>query len=86
MEMWQRLDNLKIAWDFADLGSVMRKNGTVFVDASSVGDRRIVVICLTLMTLKPRFTSPSEMSSAWVLGGRCRMTAFFGFRALGKKV
>jgi hypothetical protein len=75
MEMWQRLDNLKISWDFADLGRVMRNNGRVFVDAPSVGDRRTVFICLTLMTSKPWFTSPSEMSSGGVLGGRCRMTA-----------
>jgi hypothetical protein len=44
MEMWQRLDNLKISWDFPVLDRVTRNNGTVFVDVPSVGDRRVVVI------------------------------------------
>jgi hypothetical protein len=80
-----RLDNLKISWDFAVLGRVIRNNGRVFFYAPSVGDRRVVVICLTLMISKPRFTSSSEMSSTGVLVGRCRMIAFTCFRSLGKR-
>jgi hypothetical protein len=85
MEMWQSLDSLKISCDFAILGSVIRNKGRGFVVVPSVGDRRVVVICLTLLTSKPQFTKPSEMSSAGVLGGRCRMTAFMAFWSLGKK-
>jgi hypothetical protein len=70
MEMWQRLDNLKISWDFAILGRVIRNNGRVFVDAPSVGNRRIAVICLTLITSKPWVTRLLEMSSGGILGGR----------------
>jgi hypothetical protein len=36
------------------------------VDVPSGGVRRVVVICLTLMTSKPRLTNPSEISSAGV--------------------
>jgi hypothetical protein len=70
MEIWQRLDNLKISWDFVVLGRVIRNNEGVFVDAPSVSDRCVVVIWLTLITSKPRFTRLSDMSSAGVLGGR----------------
>jgi hypothetical protein len=34
------------------------------------GDRRADDICLTLMTSKPRSTSPSDISCAGVLPGR----------------
>jgi hypothetical protein len=85
MAMWQRLGSRKISCDFPDLGRVRRKRG-MFVDRGSSGDdRRVVVICLTLMTSKPRLTSPSDTSSAWVLMGRWRMTALIGFSDLGKK-
>jgi hypothetical protein len=46
---------------------------------SSGDDRRVVVICLTLTTSKPRFTSPSDISCAGVLSGKWRITAFIGF-------
>jgi hypothetical protein len=39
----------------------------------------VAVICLTLITSKPRLTSPSDISSAGVLCGRWRITAFMGF-------
>jgi hypothetical protein len=68
--MWQRLGSLKISWDFAVLGKVIRNKGRFLVTAPSVDDRRMVVNCLILITPKPRFTSPSEMSSAGVLRGR----------------
>jgi hypothetical protein len=65
--MWQRLGSLKISCDFAILGKVM-KNKRWFVGVLPLGgDQRMVVICLTLITSKPRLISPSDMSSAGVL-------------------
>jgi hypothetical protein len=85
MEMWQRLDNLNISRDVAVLGSVFRNKGRCFIVAPSVGDRRVVVICLMLITSKPQFTRLLEMTSAGILGGICQMTALMGFWNLGKK-
>jgi hypothetical protein len=34
------------------------------------GEWRVVIICLTVITAKPRLTSPSDMSSAEILRGR----------------
>jgi hypothetical protein len=82
--MWQGLGRWKISWDFAVLGKVTKKRGRFIVLDSSGGDRRVVVICLTLTTSKPRLTSPSQMSSAGVFGGRWRITAFIGFSDLRK--
>jgi hypothetical protein len=45
----------------------------------SVCDRRVVVISLTLMTTKPRFTNQTEISSSGVLSGRWRITALMGW-------
>jgi hypothetical protein len=70
MEMWQRLGSLKISCNFAVLGKVIRNKGRLLVVVPSEDDLRVDVICLTLITSKPRFTSPSEISSAGVLGGR----------------
>jgi hypothetical protein len=50
----------------------------------SEGDRRVAVICLTLITSNPRLTSPTDISSAGVLCGRWRITAFIGFSDLGR--
>jgi hypothetical protein len=36
-----------------------------------------------LMTSKPRFTNPFDMSSAGVVNEKCRITAFIGFWDLG---
>jgi hypothetical protein len=85
MQMWQRLDSLKISWDFWVLGRVTRNRGKVTGFESSV-DRRAEDICLTLTTSKPRSTSPSDISFAGVLLGSWRNTAFTGFSDLGKKV
>jgi hypothetical protein len=41
----------------------------------SGGDRRVAVMCLTLITSKPRHTSTSEISYAWVFCGKRRITA-----------
>jgi hypothetical protein len=49
----------------------------------SAGDRRVVNICLTLITSKPKFTHPAEVSSAGAETGRCHITAFIGFWDLG---
>jgi hypothetical protein len=71
--------------DFSVLGRVTRNRGRfTILDAS--GDRRVDVICLTLMTSNPRSSSPSEMSWAGVLLGRWRNTALIGFSDFGKKV
>jgi hypothetical protein len=63
----------------------MRKRGR-FTLVGPVVDRRVVVICLTLITSKPSFTNSSETSSAGVFIGRWRITAFTGFSDLEKKV
>jgi hypothetical protein len=49
----------------------------------SEGDRRVAVICLTLITSKPRLTNPSDISSEGVLCGRWRITDFIVFSDLG---
>jgi hypothetical protein len=71
---------------FSVRGKVTRKRGRFVILGSSGDDRRVVVICLMLTTSKPRFTGPSDMSSAGVLSGRWRITAFIGFSELGKNV
>jgi hypothetical protein len=81
--VWQRLVSLNISWDSDGLGKVIRKRGRFTGDVSSVGDRRVANICLTLITSKPRSTNPSEMSSTGVIDGRCRMIAFIDFWDLG---
>jgi hypothetical protein len=83
--MWQRLGRRKISWDFAVLGKVTRKRGRFAILVPSGDDRCVVVICLTLTTLRPRFTSPFDMSSAGVFSGRWHITTFMGFSDLGKK-
>jgi hypothetical protein len=70
MEMWQRYWSLKISWDFAVLGRVIRYKGRFRDDVPLEGDRREVVICLTLITSNPRVTSPSEISFAGGLEGK----------------
>jgi hypothetical protein len=67
MEMWQRLFRLKISWDLAVLGRVIRKRGRFLVPSE---DDRRVVICLTLTTSNPKLIRPSEISSAGVFKGR----------------
>jgi hypothetical protein len=76
MVVWQRLDSLNFSWDLLVLGSVTRNKGMVTGVPS--GDRREVDICLTLTTSNVMSPSPSAMSSAGVLLGRWRMTAFIG--------
>jgi hypothetical protein len=85
MQMWQRVDSLKISWDFWVLGMVTRNKTKIMGFESSV-DRRAEDISLTLMTSKPRSTSPSDISFAEVLPGRWRNTEFTGFSDIGKKV
>jgi hypothetical protein len=81
--MWQRLGRRKISWDFAVLGKVTRKRSRVITLDSSGSDRRVVVICLTLTTSKPRLANPSEIPSAGVPCGKWRITAFIGFSDFG---
>jgi hypothetical protein len=81
--MLQRLGRLKISWDFDVLDKVTRKRGRFVVLDFSGGDRRVAVICLTLITSKPRLTSQSQISSAGVFCGKWRITAFIGFLDLG---
>jgi hypothetical protein len=77
---------LNISWDSGVLGEVIRKRGRFTVDVPSGDDQQVADICLALITSKPRFTNPSEMSSAGVLSGRWHITAFIGFWDLWKKV
>jgi hypothetical protein len=80
---WQRLVSLNISWDFDVLGKVKRKREVFTVVVPSAGDRRVVDICLTLLTSKEKFTNPSEMSSAEAETGRCRVTVLIAFWDLG---
>jgi hypothetical protein len=82
---WQRLGRPKIPWDFAVLGRFTRNRARFIILDSSGGDRRVAVVCLTLTPSMPRLTRPSEISSAVVLYGRWRITAFIGFSDFGKK-
>jgi hypothetical protein len=75
----QRFFSLNISWDFDFLGKVIRKRGKFTVDIPSVGDRRVIDICLTLITSNPRFTNPSQMSSAGVETGSYRIKVIIGF-------
>jgi hypothetical protein len=84
--MWQSAGNLKISLDFAVLGKVIRNGGRFLDIVPWDGDRRVVDFCLTLITSKPRFISPSELSSARVLMGRWRITAWMCFSDFGWKV
>jgi hypothetical protein len=81
--VWQRLVSLNISWDFDILGKVIRKRGMFIVVVLSAGDQWVVDICLRLITSKPAFINPYEMSSAGVENGRCPITAFIGFWYLG---
>jgi hypothetical protein len=47
---------------------------------------RVTVICLTLMTLKPKSSRLLEISSAGVSGGRWWITAYISFSEFGEKV
>jgi hypothetical protein len=77
--IWQRLVSLNISWHFDVLGKVIRKRGMFIAVVPSAGDGWVVDICLTLTTSKSRFTSSSEMSTAGVETGSCRVTAFICF-------
>jgi hypothetical protein len=57
----------KMSWDFVVLVKVIRKRGRFMIVDPSEGDRRVVVICLTLITSNPRFTILSDISS--LVGG-----------------
>jgi hypothetical protein len=65
----------------SDLSNVISKRGggggVGGLPASAVG--REVVICFTLIMLKPRSCRLLAISSAGVLIGNCLMTAFMGF-------
>jgi hypothetical protein len=84
--MWKRPLSLNISWDIGFLGKVIRNRGMLAWEDPSAEERRVDVICFTLMTSNPRPTKPSEMSSAGVLIGRCLITALIGFWDLGWKV
>jgi hypothetical protein len=81
--IYQRLGSLNISWNFAVLGKFIRKRGRSMVFNPSGGDRRVVIVCLTLITSKPRLTSPSDMSSAEVLCGRWRYHRLHEFSGVG---
>jgi hypothetical protein len=61
---------MKISSDFVVLGNVLRNKDKLTVVVPSVGDRRLVVICLTLITSKPRLISLSYT-------GRGKLASFF---------
>jgi hypothetical protein len=77
---------MKYCLRFRRPGQVTRNRDCFLVGAiSSEDDRHVVIICLTLRTSKPRFTSHSQVSSAGVSVGKWRITAFMGFRDFEKK-
>jgi hypothetical protein len=83
IEIWQRLVSFNISWDSDVLGKVIRKRGMFTIVVPSVDDQRVVDICLMLITSKPRFTNPPEISSTGIETGRCHITDFIGFWDLG---
>jgi hypothetical protein len=72
-----RLVSLNISWDFDVLDKVIRKRGMFTV--APARDRRVVDICLTLITSKPMITNPPEISSARAGNGRCRIKPLQAF-------
>jgi hypothetical protein len=76
---------LIISWNFGVVGKVIRNKEVFAMVIPSASDGRVVDICLTLITSKPKFINPSdcEIYSAGVETGRCRITAFIGFWDLG---
>jgi hypothetical protein len=74
---------LKISRNFDVVGKVIRKMGMFTLLVPSAGDRRLAVICLTLIISKPRFTDPPEVSYAGAETGRCGIAAFIGYWDLG---
>jgi hypothetical protein len=64
---------LNISWDFDVQNKVIKKRGMF-----TVGDQWVVHICLMLITSKPRFEKPPEMSSEEIKTGRCHMLLGFG--------
>jgi hypothetical protein len=66
----QRLGRWKMSCDFALLDRVMRKKGRFVILDISGGNRRLIVIYLTLTTSKSRLTSPLQTSSSGVFCGR----------------
>jgi hypothetical protein len=83
--IWHRLVNLNKSVDFVVRGSVTRKRGRNSERGPSSGDLRVVFICFTFTTSKPKSTSPLDMSSARVCMGSWRMTAFVGCSLFGRK-
>jgi hypothetical protein len=81
--VWQRLVSLNISWDCDFLYKVIRKREIFAVVVPVASDTRVAGICLTLITSKPSFTISSEMPSAGVETGRCRVTAYISFWDLG---
>jgi hypothetical protein len=74
---------LNISWDFAFLINVTRNRGRVSKWVCPFGALRLVVNCLTLMTLNPKPSRLLEISSAGVSRGKWRITALIGFTELG---
>jgi hypothetical protein len=74
--IWPRLISLNNSWNFNVLRKVIRKRRMFTVVVPSARDQQVVDICLTLITSKPKFTNPSEMSSVGVENRRCRIIAF----------
>jgi hypothetical protein len=77
--IWQRLVSLNISWDFGFLGKNIRKRGMFTVVVSSAGDRRVIHICLALITAELKFTNPSEMCSVEDETGRRLIAVFISF-------
>jgi hypothetical protein len=56
--VWLKLVSLYISCDFVFIDEVIRKRGRFTVVVPSEGDRRVVNLCLTLITSKLVFTNP----------------------------
>jgi hypothetical protein len=84
MEMWQALGRLKISCDFAVLGKVMRNNGRFLVVVLLEGDRRVVVICLTLTTSAQVYQSFRNVLCR-AIGREVTYHCFYGLLGLWKE-
>jgi hypothetical protein len=70
MIIWLMLFSLNISCEFMFFVNVTRNRGRVFTWVCPLGALQLAVICLILMTLKPKSSRLLEISSAGLSGGR----------------
>jgi hypothetical protein len=80
--LWQRLVSLKIPWDFAVFGKVMRNKGRWMLVVPSVGYQQVADICFTL-TSKTQGKQPISYVLCRGVVSKVGDTCFYGFSDLG---